>query len=118
MNSRDSSIAETIIEIMDAASDDTRATIWYRAAHTSIYPYKNFYFSVPSEGFKWKPLGYFLKQHYGSNFLTYYFVADHDEDRVITPKRLLNETKLVALKNIPLANVPLLKNALSVLFSG
>jgi hypothetical protein len=116
MNFRDSTAKETIIGIMDAVPDETKAIIWYGAAHTTIYPYKNFYFSVPSEGFKWKPLGYFLKQHYGSNFLTYYFVADHDEDLVLTPKRLLNETKLVALKNTPLANIPLLKEALAFLF--
>jgi len=113
-NMRDSNAAEAIIEIMDAASDETKAIILYGAAHTVIYPYKQFSLSgFSGSKFEWLPLGYLLKKHYGSDFSSYEFVSDHDKDFVIRPRYLLDEPKLVALKNMPFANMPLLKDGLA-----
>ena len=111
-NFRDSSAAETIIEIMDAASDDTKAIIWYGAGHTNFYIFKNYYDSAFYEKFDWIPFGYLLKKHYGSDYSSYYFVTEHDKDRLINSKYLQDEAKLVALDNISFTKIPFLKDVL------
>jgi hypothetical protein len=114
-NYRDSSSAETIIEIMDTTSDETKAIIWYGAAHTLTHPWKNYYDAMFSEQFDWIPFGYLLKEHYGSDYSSYYFITDHYNDHIISPKYLLDEPKLVVLKNMPLTNIPFLKYPLTIL---
>jgi hypothetical protein len=98
---------------MDSASDNINAIIIYGGMHTSIYPYKNYYDSSYAERFEWIPLGYHLKKHYGTGFSSYEFVTDHDKDFVISPKHLLDETKLVLLRNIPLVKIPVLNNVIT-----
>jgi len=103
---RDSTAAETIIGIMDAAADGTKAIIYYGSAHTSIYPYKRYY-SSPDFPYKLDrlPLGYLLKNHYESDFSSFYFATEHNKDIVLPAKQILDEPKLVLLKNMPLVNM-------------
>jgi len=102
---RDSTAAETIIGIMDAAADGTKAIIWYGMAHTSIYPYKRYYKpDVSPYKFERSPLGYLLKKHYGSDFSSYYFATGIDDDLLLGKKQILDEPKLVLIKNMPLVN--------------
>ena len=106
MSMRDSTAAETIIGIMDAASDGTKAIVWYGDAHTNIYPFKR-YFTSPDSPHKldWLPLGYLLKKHYGDDFSSYDFTADLDRLIVVIPTmQLLDEPKLLLVKNMPLIN--------------
>ena len=103
-NFRDSSAAETIIEIMDTSSDNTKAIILYGALHTRTDVFKQYYHYDYHERFEWLPLGYHLKNHYGNNFSSYYFVTHHDKNLITSPKHLVNESKLVLLKNMPFAN--------------
>jgi len=110
-NMRDSSSAEGIIETMDAAPDGTKAIVIYGNAHTVIHPYKKY--SQPGfydKKFEWLPLGYLLKKHYGDDFKSYCFTSDQDRDIIINSKYRLNESKVVLLKNIPIANMPFLKD--------
>ena len=110
---RDTSAAETIIEIMDNVSNETKAIIIYGDAHTVTYPYKYFH-----PGFRvnidWQPLGCLLRNHYGNNFLSINYVTVNDTDPIIRQKYLLNESKLVFNKNISFTNIPFLKNMLKI----
>jgi hypothetical protein len=118
-NMRDSSSAEGIIKTMDTASDETKAIIYYGAAHTTTDVYKQI--SIPSfsdSKFEWLPLGYLLKNHYGNDFQSYLYDAYHDKDFIISSKYQLNEPRIVLVKNIPIANIPLLKDGLALFASN
>ena len=107
-NKRDSSAAETIIERMDASPDGAKAIIVYGAAHMVAYPYEQYFLPYAhDEKFKWYPLGYLLKNHYENNFTSYYFITEHKDDLLINQKYLLDESKLVLFKNIPVAKLPI-----------
>jgi hypothetical protein len=104
-NLRDISAAETIIGIMDTAAYGTKAIVWYGMAHTGIYPFKRYYKpDISPYKFARSPLGYLLKKHYGSDFSSFYFATGSDEDLLLGKKQILDETKLVLQKNMPLVN--------------
>ena len=91
MNYRDSTAAENIISIMDKTENKEKAIIIYGAAHAGTIIIKD-YTDVFSNKYDWLPLGYRLKQHYGSNFSSYSFYYPPNID-------LLNESKLLLSNN-------------------
>jgi hypothetical protein len=72
MNYRDSTAAENIIGIMDKTENKEKAIIIYGASHAGTIIIKD-YTDVFSNKYDWLPLGYRLKQYYGSDFSSYSF---------------------------------------------
>jgi hypothetical protein len=91
MNYRGSTAAENIISIMDKTENKEKAVIIYGAAHARTSIIKD-YTDVFSNKYDWLPLGYRLKQHYGSDFSSYSFYYPPNIG-------LLNESKLLLSNN-------------------
>ena len=114
-NLRDSTAAETIIGIMDASADSTKAIVIYGGDHTILYSVNYYIPESYPERFEWFPLGHLLKEHYGNNFSSYSF--EYGKDIVINTKHLADVPKLVALKNIQAAKIPFMNAAFGLLTS-
>jgi len=88
LNDRDSSNFENITRIMDNVEENTKAIALFGGGHASTRVRRNFIGSQ-GERFDWIPLGYRLKQYYGSDFSSYNFWPIPENDLLLEPKFLL-----------------------------
>jgi hypothetical protein len=101
LNYRDSFSAQNIIDIMDKTDYKAKAVMIFGSGHAGNNII-NDYIDPKSNKYDWIPLGYRLKQHYGSNFSSYVFYYLPDID-------FANESKFILSRDID-TNIKLFNN--------
>jgi hypothetical protein len=94
LNYRDTIAFENIVRIMGSSGEDERAIILYGDHHAVTRTLMDRGYSTGRKYYRYHPLGYRLKQHYGSSFGSYifYYVPEGfllDEAKLIPKERFI-----------------------------